>query len=328
MLGNFKSNLPFNNFLLLIYGLMIKWPMFIHPVMPVVSKEDSYLYKISIDSLHVAFKGNKMMFAVLAFLLLYIQALLLNEIVNKNKLYPKPNHLTAMCYLLLTSLFSQWYVLSPLMMVATFFILIISRLCKLQHIQEANKTFYNIGLMLGLSMLIYFPSIVFLLLIFIGLSITRAFRLPEWIIVILGVVTPIYLFWSAIFLLRYNTKLLNPFLGVSLPKIQFNMYDWLALVIILITVFIGFVFIQNNMRKLLVQSRKSWTIFFLFLFFALILPFLNPHSGMSFYMLTLIPLSVIAASSFHFPGRRWFPIFSHWSLFILATIMGYYFVIH
>jgi hypothetical protein len=299
-----------------------------HPDMPVVSKEDSYLYKICMDSLNVAFKGNKMMFAVLAFLLLFIQSLLLNEIVNKNKLYPKPNHLTAMCYLLFTSLFSQWYVLSSLMMVATLFILIISRLCKLQHVQEANKTFYNIGLMLGLSMLIYFPSIVFLLLIFIGLSITRAFRLPEWIIVILGVFTPIYLFWSAIFLLRYNTKLLNPILGIGLPKINFSIYDWVALVIILITVFIGFVFIQNNMRKLLVQSRKSWTIFFLFLFFALILPFLNLHSGMGFYLLTLIPLSVIAASSFHFPGRRWFPVFSHWSLFILATIMGYYFVIH
>ena len=196
---------------------MIKWPMFLHPIMPKIAKEDSYLYKICIDSLNIAFKGNKMMFASLAFLLLYTQSLLLNEIVNKNKLYPKPNHLTAMCYLLLTSLFSQWYVLSPVMIVATLFILIIARLCKLQHVHDANKTFYNIGLMLGLCMLIYFPSIVFLLLIFIGLSITRAFRLPEWIIVILGVFTPIYLFWSAIFLLRYNTKLLNPILGVSLP---------------------------------------------------------------------------------------------------------------
>ena len=307
---------------------MIKWPMFVHPNMPVIAKEDSYLYKICVDSLNVAFKGNKMMFAVLAFLLLYVQSLLLNEIVNKNKLYPKPNHLTAMCYLLLTSLFSQWYMLSPLMIVATLFILIIARLCKLQHIQEANKTFYNIGLMLGLSMLFYFPSILFLLLIFIGLIITRAFRVPEWIIVILGIVTPIYLLGSAIFLLRYDTRLLNPILGVSIPKILFSIYDWLALAIILITVFIGFVFIQNNMRKLLVQSRKSWTIFFLFLFFALLLPFLNPRSGMGFYLLTFIPLSVIAASSFHFPGKRWFPVFSHWSLFILATIMGYYFVIH
>ena len=307
---------------------MIKWPMFLHPVMPKIAKEDSYLYKICIDSLNIAFKGNKLMFAVLAFLLLYVQSLLLNEIVNKNKLYPKPNHLTAMCYLLLTSLFSQWYVLSPVMIVATLLILVIARLCKLQHVHEANKTFYNIGLMLGLSMLIYFPSIVFLLLIFIGLSITRAFRLPEWVIVILGVITPIYLFWSAIFLMKYNVKLLNPILGISIPNIQFSIYDWIALVIILITVFIGFVFIQNNMRKLLVQSRKSWTIFFLFLFFALMLPFLNTHSSMGFYLLTIIPLSVIAASSFHFPGRRWFPVFSHWSLFILATIMGYYFVIH
>jgi hypothetical protein len=328
VLGNFKTNLPYNNVLLLIYGLMIKWPMFMNPGMPIIAKQDSYLYKICIESLNIAFNGNKMLFAVLACLLLYIQALLLNEVVNKNKLYPKPNHLTAMCYLLLTSLFSHWYVLSSLMIVSTFLILIIARLCKLQHVQEANKTFYNIGLMLGLSILIYSPTIVFLLLIFFGLSITRAFRIPEWILVILGVFTPIYLLGSAIFLISNNVKLLNPILGFSIPKIYFSIYEWIALAIIFITVFIGFVFIQQNMRKLLVQSRKSWIVFYLFLFFSLLLPFLNIDSELMYYFFSLIPLSVITASAFLFPERRWFPIFSHWSLFILATIMGYYFVIH
>ncbi len=302
--------------------------MFMNPSMPVIAKQDSYLYKICIESLNIAFKGNKMLFAVLAFLLLYIQALLLNEVVNKNKLYPKPNHLTAMCYLLLTSLFSYWYVLSSLMIVSTFLILIIARLCKLQHVQEANKIFYNIGLMLGLSILIYSPSIVFLLLIFFGLSITRAFRIPEWILVILGAFTPIYLLGSAIFLISNNVKLLNPILGVSIPKIYFSIYEWIALAIIFITAITGFVFIQQNMRKLLVQSRKSWIIFYLFLLFALLLPFLNIDSELMYYFFSLIPLSVITASAFLFPERRWFPVFSHWSLFILAIIMGYYFVIH
>jgi len=328
VLGNFKSNLPFNNFLLLIYGLMIKWPMFIHSEIPVVAKEDSFLYKLIITSLTKIFHENNVMFAILAFLLLYIQALLLNEIVNNQKLYPKPNHLTAMCYLLFTSLFSQWYVLSPLMITNTFLILIIARLCKLQHVHDANKTFYNIGLMLGVSMMVYFPSLIFLLLVFFALSITRAFRLPEWIITILGMLTPIYLLWSIVFLLNGDTKMLNPILGVSIPVIRLSVYQWSALSILLITVVIGFIFIQNNMRKLLVQSRKSWTIFFLFLFFSLIVPFLNAHSGLTFSLIIAIPLSVIAASAFHFPGRKWFPIFSHWSLFILVTIMGYYFVTH
>lgn len=299
-----------------------------HPVMPKIDNEDSYLYKICIDSLNLAFKGNKMLFAVLAFLLLYVQSLLLNEIVNKNKLFPKPNHLTAMCYLLLTSLFSQWYVLSPAMIVATLLILVIARLCKLQHVQEANKTLYNIGLLLGVSILIYFPNVVLLLLVYLGLIILRAFRLNEWVIAFLGVITPIYLFISAIFLINNNTNLFNPILGMSIPKIHFSIYEWIALVIIIITILVGFVFIQNNMRKLLVQSRKSWTIFYLFLIFALILPFLNTHSAMSYYFFSIIPLSAIKASALLFPERRWFPIFSHWSLFILATIMGYYFVIH
>jgi hypothetical protein len=212
------------------------------------------------------------------------------------------------------------------MISVTFLIWVLAKLCKLHSVNDSNKTFFNLGLILGLSMLIYFPSVIFLLLIFLALMITRAFRLPEWIIVILGILTPIYFLYSGMYLTKMNTASISPSLGVSVPFFRFSQYEWTALIIILFTVIVGFVFVQNNMLKLLVQARKNWTIIILFLFFALILPFLNAGSGMIYFLPLMIPIAIISAAAFYFPGKRWFPILSHWGLFILSAIIGYYFI--
>lgn len=305
---------------------MIKWPLFFHASVPIETSYDSYLYHILLKAISGSANHSSLFYGIATFLLLYIQSLFINDIVNTQKLFPMPNHLTAMCYMLFTSVFSPWFVLSSVMIAVTFFIWVLSKLCKLQSVHDSNRTFYNLGMILGLSVLIYFPSVVFLLLIFLSMMITRAFRLPEWIIIILGILTPIYFLWAGLFLMKMDIGLLSPNLGVSLPVLKFTRYEWIALFVIFFTLIVGFVFVQNNMLKLLVQSRKSWTIIYLFLFFALILPFLNVKSGMHYFLPSMIPISMISAAAYYFPGKRWFPIVSHWSLFILSAIIGYYFI--
>jgi hypothetical protein len=179
------------------------------------------------------------------------------------------------------------------------------------------------GLILGLSVLFYFPSIIFLLLVFLCLLIIRPFKLTEWILIILAILTPFYFLWGMMFLFKINTHLIYPLVGVNLPHFKFSSFELSAFILIIITASIGFVFIQNNMMKLLVQSRKSWTIFYLFLFFTLLLIFLNPHTGFVFCYTVIIPLSAIASSAFYYPSKRWFPFVSHWSLFLLALYIGY-----
>jgi len=328
VLGNFKTNLPFNSFSLLIYALFLKWPLLLHPTAPAIVDGDAYLYHQLLLILKSWFGDFKIMYGVFTILLLYTQALLINNIANNQKLFSKPNHLTGMCYLLFTSVFQSWFVLNPVMIAATFLILVLAKLSKLQNLNDAGKTLFNLGLLLGLSVLFYFPSIVYLLLIFLSLLITRAFKLPEWVIIILGLLTPYYFACSILFLMKSDLHLLYPHLGISLPQIRLTRYECTALIIIFITASVGFAFVQNNMRKLLVQSRKSWTNIYLFLIVSLIIPFLNYNSSLIFYLTAIISLSVIAAGAFHFPGRKWFPVAAHWSLFILSAIIGYYFTLH
>lgn len=327
MTGSFKSNLPYNSFLLFIYGLLLKWPIFTHPLIPASAADDTFLYKTIIHS--ISFTGNNfpLLYSIIVFLLLYIQAIGINTIINNQKLFPKPNYLTGMCFMLFTSLFTQWFVLSGVLISVTFLIFILSKLCKLPNDNNAKKSLFNIGLLLGLSTLFYFPSIVFLVLVLLGLAITRTFRLPEWVMVFLGLITPYYFLGAYDYIFDSTIRNIYPAFAVSLLHFTFTRYETIAIVFALVTFCIGFVFIQNNMRKLLVQSRKSWTIIYFLLIISFIVPFLNMKSGFLYWLPAVIPFSAIAAAAYLYPGRKWFSIVSHWGMIILSVIIGYFFVI-
>jgi hypothetical protein len=45
VIGVFKSNNPYNTFLLLVYGVVLKLQIFIHPKIPVPQQTDGFLFK-------------------------------------------------------------------------------------------------------------------------------------------------------------------------------------------------------------------------------------------------------------------------------------------
>ena len=57
---------------------------------------------------------------------------------------------------------------------------------------DRKKNIFNIGLLSGLSILIFFPTFLFVFVVLFGLLIFRPFRIQEWFIVILGIITPFY----------------------------------------------------------------------------------------------------------------------------------------
>ena len=95
--GTFKANNPYNTFLLLIYGLLLKLPMFLHPAIPIPQQTDGFLFKALLTQL-TATIGNSVpdIYPVISFLLLYTQAITFNKLANDEKLMQRPNYLTAM----------------------------------------------------------------------------------------------------------------------------------------------------------------------------------------------------------------------------------------
>lgn len=236
----------------------------------------------------------------------------------------KPNYLAAMSYLLITSLFVEWSVLSAPLIINTLLIWVLSKLCNLYNNPNAKTSLFNIGMITGMASLFYFPSIAFSLLIIVGIVITRPFKLPEWVIAFLGILTPYYFLAAWIVLTNRWKDYRFPGVAVTFPKFIETTWAYIAIIFVLFTIAIGIGFIQNNMRRLVVQSRKSWSLIYLYLLVAIFVPFLNAAHSFDYWILTAVPSAAFAAGAFLFPERKWFGFFIHWSLVALTIVSGYF----
>jgi hypothetical protein len=118
-------------------------PMFLHPQIPKPQQLDGFLYKAFLNWM-IPVAGNfTVIYSVIAFSLLFIQALSLNMLVNSQRLMEKPNYLTGMCYLLFTSLFTDWYYLSSPLIINTLLISVLFLLCNLHNNNLVIKHRYH-----------------------------------------------------------------------------------------------------------------------------------------------------------------------------------------
>ena len=61
MIGVFKQKNPRNAFLLFVYALVLKFTIFLHPVIPEFDKEDNYFYRLILNTLTAVF-GHQAVF--------------------------------------------------------------------------------------------------------------------------------------------------------------------------------------------------------------------------------------------------------------------------
>ncbi len=324
MIGSFKANNPRNNFLLLLYGLALNWPLFFKSAPAIIDSNDTFLYQYFIGIFNKY--TNDAIISGVAFLILFLQTVIINKIATDQKLFPRNNYLVGMSYLLITSIFHIG--LSSALLSISILIWILSILFNMSNQGNPKKNIFNIGLLTGFAILIFFPTFLFVFVVLFGLLIFRPFRIQEWFIVILGIVAPFYFVFAFGYLLDKFEMLHLPGLYFRIPKFHLTAFEISSICLTILLSIIGFVFAQSNMRKLLVQSRNCWTIISTFLFFALFIPLFNKTPQFQFTLFSLLPASIFVASNFYYPEKKWFINLSHWILVALSVVNGYFFIFH
>ncbi len=328
MTGTFKANNPYNTFLLLVYGIVLKLPMFLHPVKPLPHQTDGFLFKELLLQLNNAGNSLPGIYPLITFLLLYTQAITFNQLANGQRLMQKPNYLTAMAYLLITSLFTAWNVLSAPLIVNSLLVWVWARMSGLSNTKSVTSTLFNIGMVIGVSTFFYFPSIAFAVLIIFGLVVTRPFKLSEWLVSLLGIITPYYFLLSYVFLTNKWKGYKLTGIAFSLPKFYESGWTLVAVIIVLFAAVVGLVYIRQNFLRQLVQTRKSWNLVFLYFFVAVGIAFINATPTFEYWILSAIPLSLFLGCAFLYPQKKWFPQTLHWVMvaFVIAFSYFRYFV--
>jgi len=322
--GTFKANNSYNNFLLLLYGIVLKLPMFLHPDVPRAQKIDGFLYKTTLNWLQPVATGMPFIFPLITFILLFSQAVYFNKLVNDLRIMQRPHYLTGMSYLLITSLFTEWNVLSSPLIINSILIWVWSKMSGLYSDPKPKTSLFNIGIAIGIGTFFYFPSIAFSALIIFGLAITRPFKLAEWLMALLGIITPYYFLLALVFLTDKWKGYKFPGFAVTAPVFDQSKWAYLAIIIVVISSIIGIFYIQQNFRRQLIQARKTWNLTFLYMPVAVFVPFVNATHSFQYWILCAVPVSAFVAAAFLYPAKKWFPTLLHWLMVAFVIVINYF----
>ncbi|MGE5518854.1 MAG: hypothetical protein ACM3VS_02925 [Candidatus Dadabacteria bacterium] len=283
-------------------------PLFLFPKVISPTASDAGLFHLFIDGINSSGVDHAFLASFFSLILLFIQAFIINYVMNEYRMNTKQTYLPAMAYLLITSLLPEWNYLSAPLLASTLVIWAFSKLFKMYNLGNANGELYNTGLILGISSYVYFPSTAFVLCIIIGLMILKAFRLNEILLIILGVITPYYFYASYLFLSSsFSIPKFLPGVFLSVPGVKSSIYIALTTFLLGMPFLIGGFYVQKNLHKMLIQVRKNWSILLLYVVISFFVPFVNTTSTFVNWVLMAAPFAAFHACAYYFPIRKFMP---------------------
>lgn len=324
MTGIFRTNNPLNTFLLFVYGILLKFAWLSHPQIPVVDPSYGFLFNDLIRFVKPYFDAFPKSYFLVAYLLLFSQAITLNQVIISRRMMQKPDFLPAMSYLLITSFFAEWNVLSAPLIVNSFLIWVWSKMSNLNNRQHPKGTLFNVGLAIGFASFFYLPSFAFVVFVISSLVITRPPKVAEWLITFIGVLTPWYFLLAWLFLTNklYSFRFYG--LGVSQKSYSLFYIEWIGIGLIVIMILSGALYVQSFMNKQILQVRKNWGQMLLYLAICIGIPFIIYNYNLSYWLLALAPASAFIGCAFYYPRVRWIPMAMQWIMVAFVIYIQYF----
>lgn len=247
-----------------------------------------------------------------------IQALRLNFLFNEQRMFVRNNFLTGMVYILLTGVFKEWGMITPALLSNLLLIWLFAKLVKLYNNPNPKTVIFNIGLIIGSSILLYHPTSMLILLALFALVVVRSFSITEWIVMMMGILAPFYFLFSFLYLTDRSGKMLQflPVWKLGLPNANASIVFYISLALILIFLIAGLFYWQDQSRRMLIQVRKNWGVLMVFLLVMIPLPFISAAANLSSMFLWIIPVAPFMSNAFLAPRKNILPNIMFWSLVV------------
>lgn len=319
----FRKSYLFQYLLLLLLALILWLGALIHP-MDIQLDTEALLtpgYSLLLNLL----QGNLLLEVIIGLILVISGALLFNYALTKFDLVPRNTLVPAMVYVVLMSYSPSLLGFHPITIPALFTVLILFYLFQVYTEEEAYAQIYNIGLLIGISSIFYFPSIFFILFIWATFIVYRLYSWREWTIPLTGIITP-YLF---LFTYYFIVDSLEPaylayaafFSKMTIFHFSFDfslMNYIITSLLILFFLWSAFLLLSDIQEKTISLRKRYWAVFWL-LAIAIISYFISDVFFKWHQVFSLIPASVFIAYAFlQIKNKRWIEII--WGILIILII--------
>lgn len=320
MLQIVRNNNPLTVLVLFIYALAINWQVLFHPQLPVVPEGD-FLFHIITGFLGVVLFNSAFGFTLLSVIMLGIQGIYLNAVANKYKLFYKPSYVTAFVYISLTALSPTFGYFSQPLLVNWVLIMLADVILQLAQSQKPRKIIFNAGFAIGVAGLIMFPAMVYILALLAALSILRNLNPGEWMVGLLGWITPIYFAAGMLYLFDVLHWLPGWFdLGFSLPGSIKKPVFFIGALMGLVTLFaMGTYALQKQLTRVSIFVRRGWTAIAICLFLSFIVGMFTDSAVTMAWLILMPALSLVVSNAYFAEKNKAFSNFAFYFMLLLVV---------
>lgn len=324
MINLFRNLNPVNLFVLAAYTIFMRIAIFINlPDQLNFEFLEPYaklLIQIPLEN-SFSVTANLLTAAVLTF----IQAIVFNRVINNHGLMAKPSFLPALLYITGASLFTQFLILSPPLICNFLLIWIMDKFLKIGKSPNALMIMFDIGMIIALGTLIYFPYIVFLMMMWLSLLLYRSFNWREWLSGLIGFLTiffiiAVFYYWNDNLSQFY--RIWRPLANKFPSNLKLNYNDYSVLIPVGIIIILATLQLRENFFRSFISTRKAFQMLFFMFIIALISFYTKPDFRVYHFILSVPPGAVLLAYYFSNAKKRWF----YESLFAVLVLSIQYFL--
>lgn len=245
---------------------------------------------------------------ILSVVLTFLQAMYLNKVVNKYNLLGKSSFLPALIYVSLASMLTPFLILSPTLVCNFLLIGMIDKLLGIYYQMDNKAALFDLGIIIGVGTLFYFPFIAMLPILWISLLIFKPFNWREWLSGLIGFSTIYFILFIIYFWFGRQAEFHNiwlPLTQLHTSSLSLDFHDYLALIIPTIILLLFIIELRKSFFRSIVHMRKSFQLLFYIFILGVASFYLNHTLQVYHFLLCVPPVSIYMSYYFNTAKIRW-----------------------
>ena len=267
---------------------------------------------------------------VLTFSLLFVQALMLNNLAVKYLPSRRVTYVTAACYITLLNSFDWIGSLNPGFVANTFLILGLYSLYRTWRRRRPAKYIYNSGLCIGIVAWCCFPMAVYSFGLLIGLIITRRFKWQEIFILLTALCTPFFLagtysYLTDSFFIWWQQDIIR-FFQKPVYTIEMDWRFYAGTTIGGIILLGSFTRSRKLYQKTTVRRRKALSVIFIFLLASSFSFYIQFNLDNFYPIVFTVPLAILLSINLQTLRSKSTSEFIYLAIFLTCIVVQYGYV--
>ena len=271
----------------------------------IVEESSSFFYNLLISPI----ESMPLLQRALLGILIFWQCMLMNSMMVGQKIISTNSSYSALFYFLLISISPEIIHINPTILSMVFLILALTKILSSYLDKNTYSKVFESGFLISLAGLIPTPFIVYIPIVWIGMSIFSQVEWRHWVLSIIAIICPWYIMFSittfySIEHSSFSASLL--FLFEEGPKYSLNLGDFLGLIIYGFICSIALIELVIRLKHKNIKARKSYILLLWIIPFSVIYFLVSSDFFYMKLIISAIPLSAAISNYFyHHKNTNW-----------------------